>query len=190
MNEMREYFDALASQWDARCVHDPKKIRRILESCQLTRESRVLDIACGTGVLAPFLGEWNPAEIMGIDLSPKMIEIARRKHGAQVTYLCQDVLEYEGGPFDVAIVYSAFPHFLQPERLLQKAWDLLIPQGRLVIAHSQSRAEINAIHSGGASKISRGLMPATQLAALMESRFLVEEIIDDQQMYLVAGRKK
>ena len=120
MNKIRAYFDALAPQWDEVSVHDPQKIRKILHSCHLSKKSRVLDIACGTGVLAPFLLEWEPASVTGIDLSPKMIDIAQKKYGDRVTYICRDVLEYTGGPFDVCIVYSAFPHFLEPERLLGK----------------------------------------------------------------------
>lgn len=190
MNKIRAYFDALAPQWDEVSVHDPRKIRKILHSCHLSKKSRVLDIACGTGVLAPFLLEWEPASVTGIDLSPKMIDIAQKKYGDRVTYICQDVLEYTGGPFDVCIVYSAFPHFLEPEQLLEKANSLLSSSGRLVIAHSQSREQINSIHGGSASQVSRGLMEASQLAELMEPWFDMEEIVDDEQMYLVCGRKK
>ena len=190
MNKIRAYFDALAPQWDEVSVHDPQKIRSILHSCHLSKKSRVLDIACGTGVLAPFLLEWEPASVTGIDLSPKMIDIAQKKYGDRVTYICQDVLEYTSGPFDVCIVYSAFPHFLEPERLLEKANSLLSSSGRLVIAHSQSREQINSIHGGSASQVSRGLMEASQMAELMEPWFAVEEIVDDEQMYLVCGRKK
>lgn len=172
------------------CRHDAGKIQRILDECTITSADRVLDIACGTGVLAPFLLRRRPASITAIDLSPQMIARAKEKHPQGVRFLCGDVLKLKDGPFDVCIVYSAFPHFLEPERLLRKVWELLSPGGRLIIAHSQSRAQINAVHGGSASEISMGLMEAVRLTALMAPLFLVDTSIDSDEMYLVRGVKK
>ncbi|MBC8570411.1 class I SAM-dependent methyltransferase [Zongyangia hominis] len=188
-NKIQAYFDALAPRWDQMCSHDQEKIHRILDACAIAPTDRVLDIACGTGVLAPYLRERNPAAVTAIDLSPQMIARAREKHPEGVRFLCGDVLELRGETFDVCIVYSAFPHFLEPERLIQKAWELLSPGGRLVVAHSQSRAQINAVHGGSASEISMGLMEASRLQSLMEPLFTVTERIDNEEMYLVRGVK-
>lgn len=47
------YFDNLAENWDNICHHDMKKIDTIVSLAQLPENSRILDIATGTGVLIP-----------------------------------------------------------------------------------------------------------------------------------------
>ena len=46
------FFDERAGEWDAGMVRSDEKIGRILDNAKVTAGSRVLDIACGTGVLA------------------------------------------------------------------------------------------------------------------------------------------
>ncbi len=51
------------------------------EISQLPRGSRILDLGCGTGEVTQLLGYFsNIREIIGIDLSPEMIEIAQRQN--------------------------------------------------------------------------------------------------------------
>ena len=108
--------------------------------------------------------------------------------------LCRAIMRKSFGSSAPPIIYVIVPAWTDDrnkrEQLLEKANSLLSSSGRLVIAHSQSREQINSIHGGSASQVSRGLMEASQLAELMEPWFDVEEIVDDEQMYLVCGRKK
>ena len=44
---------------------------------------RVLDVGCGNGLLLPFVSSAaaRPVSYRGIDVSPRMVELARRSHG-------------------------------------------------------------------------------------------------------------
>jgi SAM-dependent methyltransferase len=76
---LRGFFDALADKCDFwrqrnRYYHDD--IERLCHFV-VPDGAKVLEIGCGTGGL---LASVNPSEGLGIDLSPKMVQIARRKH--------------------------------------------------------------------------------------------------------------
>ena len=88
------------------------------------------------------------------------------------------------------MVYNAFPHFSEPERLLEKLAAVTKPGGRVCIAHGMSRAMLDRHHSGSASKVSVELMHEDELAALLRRWFDVDVIVSDEQMYQVAGTKR
>lgn len=188
--EVIEFFDRLAPGWDAEMVRSDEIIRIILDNADVTAGKNVLDVACGTGVLIPDYLERNVASVTGIDISPKMAEIARSKFPQEyVTILCGDVENAAFDRlFDCIVVYNAFPHFPDPERLIRTLAGLLTPGGMLTVAHGMSREKIDAHHHGSASHVSNGLMPAEDLAAIFETVLNVTVIRSDDRMYQVVGR--
>ena len=188
--EVIEFFDRLAPGWDAEMVRSDEIIRIILDNADVTAGKNVLDVACGTGVLIPDYLERNVASVTGIDISPKMAEIARSKFPQDsVTILCGDVENAAfDRQFDCIVVYNAFPHFPDPERLIRTLAGLLTPGGMLTVAHGMSREKIDAHHHGSASHVSNGLMPAEDLAAIFETVLNVTVIRSDDRMYQVVGR--
>ena len=162
------FFDRLAPGWDAEMVRNEGIISTILDNAGVSEGTKVLDVACGTGVLIPDYLKRNVASVTGIDISPKMAELARAKFPQeQVTILCGDVeaTAFED-PFDCVVVYNAFPHFPDPDRLIRKLSSLLKTGGTLTVAHGMSREKIDAHHHGAASHVSNGLMSAEDLAAI------------------------
>ncbi len=186
-----EFFDRLAPDWDAEMIRSDEVIRTILDHAGVTAGKRVLDVACGTGVLIPDYLSRGVASVTGIDISPKMAEIAREKFPKDpVRILCGDVEETDFQErFDCIVVYNAFPHFPDPERLIRRLSDLLKPGGTLTVAHGMSREKINAHHSGTASKVSIGLMGAQELAELFGRYLEVTAVVSDERMYQVVGVK-
>ena len=190
--EVVEFFDRLAPGWDAEMVRSDEIIRTILDNAGVTAGKNVLDVACGTGVLIPDYLERNVASVTGIDISPKMAEIARSKFPQEsVTILCGDVETATfDRQFDCVVVYNAFPHFPDPERLIRTLAGLLVPGGALTVAHGMSREKIDAHHHGPASHVSNGLMPADDLAAIFGTVLTVSSVISDERMYQVVGRTR
>ena len=122
---------------------------------------------------------------------PEMIRIARGKFPQEnVRFLCGDVEELAlEDRYAVIMVYNAFPHFPEPERLVRVLSGYLAPGGRLTIAHGMSRAAIDDHHRGTASKVSCGLISEHVLAAMMRKYLTLEIKISDHRMYQVTGRK-
>ena len=186
-----EFFDRCAPSWDAELIRSDRKISIILDNAGVKQGSRVLDVACGTGVLMPdYLS--RGAEVTGIDISPEMIKLAEQKYaGTGVRFICGDVEAADvGQDFDAIVVYNSFPHFPDPERLIFRLSGLLAEGGILTVAHGMSREKIDAHHHGSASKVSIGLMPAEQLAEIFGRHLNVTAVISDDGMYQVAGMRK
>ena len=148
-------------------------------------------MATGTGVLIPDYLERGAASITGIDISPKMAEIARDKFPQEkVSILCGDVEETDFGRlFDCAVIYNAFPHFPDPERLIARLASLLKPDGTLTVAHGMSRQKIDAHHHGAARHVSNGLMNERELSEIFAKYLTVTVVISDERMYQVVGKR-
>lgn len=188
---VKAFFNQKAPEWDARCRPVPHKISAIVTLAQVKSGSRILDIACGTGVLFPELLSRKPQEIAGIDLSDKMIEIAGSKFKDACINLCVgDFLEYNGHNYDVAIIYSAYPHFTDKEGLIRQVYKCLKPGGRFMVAHSESRDRINNRHQKPkVEDVSDGLRPVAEEMAMWNRLFQVDVSADNEDIYFFSGIK-
>ncbi len=186
-----EFFDRLAPQWDADLIRHDQVIDTILEGAEVTSGKTVLDVACGTGVLVPDYLKRDVASITGVDISQEMVKIASAKFPQEnVRFLHLDVEALpEDQHYDTIMVYNAFPHFPDPERLIAKLSGLLNPGGTLTVAHGMSRAAIDHRHEGPASKVSLGLMHEDKLEAIFQKHLTVTVKISNGHMYQVTGKK-
>lgn len=183
-----EFFDRMAPQWDADMIRHDDVIATILDNAGVKPGVRVLDVACGTGVLIPDYLTRGVESVTGVDISPEMIRIAREKFSQDnVRFLCADVENAPLEEYDVIMVYNAFPHFPEPEELIKSLVGHLAIGGTLTIAHGMSRAQIDHHHEGTASKVSCGLMSEHALAAMMRKYLDVTVKISDDRMYQVTG---
>ena len=85
---MRRFFDRLAPEWDERIRPDsPEHLAPLgaaLDGIE-TIPRRALDIGTGTGAAALMIARrFEGAEVAGIDISPRMIEVARAKVPAEL----------------------------------------------------------------------------------------------------------
>lgn len=186
------YFDSRAAGWDGELVKNDTVIGKILDNAEVGEGMDILDVACGTGVMIPFYLDRGAASVTAIDISPKMARIAGEKFAGEprVRVLCGDVEETDfHRTFDRIVVYNAFPHFPNPQRLIRQLASLLKEGGRLTIAHGASREAIDGHHAGPASAVSNGLMQADRLKKLFDPYFEVEVMISNRQMYQVSGVK-
>ena len=126
MNKVADFSDTLADRWDELCYHDPEKLNDILRRTGLRKGLRILDIGCGTGVLESYLLPYSPLQIVGVDISPGMIEKARSKYATPIVdFRCQDVRDIRGKSFDYIIAYSVFPHFQEPAKAATGSTDTM-----------------------------------------------------------------
>jgi SAM-dependent methyltransferase len=109
-----------------------EEIAGFLRSHLLPGPRRILDAGCGTGHYCGRLAA-DGHEVVGVDLDPQMIEVARRQYPA-VTFRCLNVLEIGDltPPFDLIFcIGNVAPHLTQDEfaRFLDLVVRLLRPGG-------------------------------------------------------------
>lgn len=95
----------------------------------------LLDLGCGTGSLSLLAAE-RGHHVTGVDLSPRMIDLARAKHaGRDAVFLVGDAQAPPVGEqrFDVLLVRHVLWALPDPGRVLRRWRGLLRPGGRLVL---------------------------------------------------------
>lgn len=169
-NDVSKFFDSLAPHWDEGITSPPLDL---LLSSGIKKGNKVLDVACGTGIITPVLHSLCERDVLGIDISPKMIEIAKANHRDEkgVRFLCEDFAEFKGdGDYDLVVIYNAFPHFVDLNALKKALLRTLKKGGKAAILHSLSRKQLGHHHEGLGPSISR-----TIASPLDEARFFYPE---------------
>ncbi len=128
--------------WSAR-LYDPligrfvRRLREIAISMLPPCEgATVLDVGCGTGMHLELYAR-SGCRISGIDLSPAMLAIARKRLGSEADLRLEDAREipFEDHSFDVVIT-SLFLHEHPPEErsaILNQMKRVMKPEGRMMI---------------------------------------------------------
>jgi len=118
----------------ARILVDLRKARSVLAPDQ-----RALEIGCGTGIISLGIAPYAAA-VIGIDLSPEMVEIAQRKAERQgvanVDFRVGDgySLSFDDASFDTVLLFNTLHVVREPTALLREARRLLVQSGYLVTA--------------------------------------------------------
>jgi ubiquinone/menaquinone biosynthesis C-methylase UbiE len=133
---LRTMFDGLAPTWETRI--GPHHLWALdLALAEVSPPRRVLDLGTGTGVVALALADRYPAaDILGIDLSPGMIDEARRKVPSElagrVGFELGDAsaLGSPDATFDLVVLSNMIPFFDELARVVA-------PGGTLVLSFSK-----------------------------------------------------
>lgn len=116
--------------------------RTILRNAQragLRNGMRVLEIGCGIGTVTSLLAKANPKGfVLGVDISPKSIEHARRNLASQkhVRFLVSDMSDFrEPDRFDLVVLPDVIEHIPEEQHpaLFASIADHLTPNGRVLI---------------------------------------------------------
>ncbi|MCR5456894.1 MAG: methyltransferase domain-containing protein [Clostridiales bacterium] len=190
-NEVKSFFDSLAGHWDDNMVINEKTIDLILKNAGIKSNGKVLDVACGTGVLIPYYLDRGVSSVTAIDISLKMIEIAGNKFKSKnVVFICDDAVNHTfDTEFDNIVVYNAFPHFGNPDGLIYNLSSCLKSGGRLTIAHSMSRDKINEHHGNISKNLFVDLMTIDELSDLVGRYLRVTITVSDENMYQIVAEK-
>lgn len=117
-----------------------RSIRRgqlIAQAAQLAPGKKALEIGCGTGLFSRIFAE-SGAQILAVDISPELIDIAKRFDFPKKNVNFRDVpFEDDSlnndGPFD-AVIGSSVLHHLEVKPALKRIFELLKPGGILAFA--------------------------------------------------------
>jgi len=186
---IKEYFDNLAGVWDKICVHDEKKIEYILNLLDISKTDAVLDCGCGTGILEKFLLNLS-SDITAVDISSKMLRIAKNKYkGLGIKFLNADLFDVDI-KFDFAILYNIYPHIFEKTKLSKKLYEILNPDGRFVIFHTDGKDALNKMHSIKASGLAVELNDVKIEKKHFEKLFDITMEIDNKDYFLISGIKR
>ena len=147
-------------------------------------EEAVLDIACGTGMVAQLVAKTH-AKVIGLDLNAGMLAVARGvpSDGAPVEWVEGSALDlpFPAGSFDVVLCQLGLQFFPDQGRALREMLRVLGPAGRAALSVYSpiertpgARAFVVALDEvlgADASRIKRGehsFANPTQLETLME----------------------
>jgi len=97
-----------------------------IENCKPIEGRRFLDVGCGNGLYSVELGKKGAAGVLGLDISPVMIERCRQsasKEGLEdcLSFIQTDLLQYEpDSNFDVSYGIGLFDYISEPLPVLRK----------------------------------------------------------------------
>ena len=137
-------FDAIAQRYDRLNRVLSFGLDRAWRNVAIRRlgnqfEKRVLDVATGTGDVAFAMRKLEPEEIVGVDISEEMLQIARRKLSEYDTDSIDFVkasveqLPFESNSFNGAIVAFGVRNFANLDAGLQSIQRVLKPKAPLVV---------------------------------------------------------
>jgi ubiquinone/menaquinone biosynthesis C-methylase UbiE len=136
-NTVRSRYDTFAGRYDERWArYVERSIDQTLQRAHLSGEARVLDVGCGTGVLLARIAEAHPrAALAGVDLSDKMLEVARGRLAARADLVSATAsgLPFEDHSFTTVVSSSALHYFPDPRAGLVEMFRVLEPGGELVL---------------------------------------------------------
>jgi SAM-dependent methyltransferase len=128
---------------------------RLVEAVTEVRPRRVLEVGCGWGELAEWIARESAAEVLAVDLSPRMVELARER-GVDARLGDVQQLPFGDGEFDCVVAAWMLYHVPDLEAALGEIARVLRAGGRFVAA-TNSRLhliEVRELVGSGPSNLS------------------------------------
>ena len=107
-------------------------IRSWLSNCET-----IIDVGCGPGVFERELSDLN---VIGVDSSPEMIKIAKRKSKAEFKVAQAESLAFPDERFDGVFFISALSFIGDYQKAIDEAARVLMPGGRIVALMCNTRS--------------------------------------------------
>nr|AEH57253.1 putative methyltransferase [Prochloron didemni P3-Solomon] len=147
-NETKDAWNAMAHLWDERMGDEGNDFHRLLvwpsteRLLRLKDNTRVLDIACGTGLTSKRLAALG-AKVLAVDFAREMIEKAKartHRYSQRVEYRVLDATdekalnELESNRFDVAICAMGLMDMVNLKPLMKFLAKVLSPSGDFIFS--------------------------------------------------------
>ncbi|MFO7527543.1 MAG: class I SAM-dependent methyltransferase [Marinobacter sp.] len=110
----------------------------VADAAGVREGQRVLDVACGTGVLTRTLAQrvGEQGAVSALDINPAMLTVARARGPQTVDWKqgAAGALPYGDGQFDAVVSQFGLMLFPDPEMALREMMRVVVPGGRLAVA--------------------------------------------------------
>jgi SAM-dependent methyltransferase len=97
---------------------------------------RVLDLGCGFGWHCQYAVEHGAASVIGVDISEKMLAVAKDKTSKEIEYICQPIedVKFPEHSFDIVISSLTFHYLESFEDIVKNVFTWLIKGGDFVFS--------------------------------------------------------
>jgi SAM-dependent methyltransferase len=118
----------------------------LLDAAGVREGARILDVACGPGLLAGEAAARH-ATVVAVDLSPVMLARARTQHPCiEFREGDAEALPFVEASFDAVVCNFGLGHFARPERAIEEFARVLVPSGVVAVSWWQlPRSRLNGI---------------------------------------------
>lgn len=142
-----DQFTRQAIPFSQRRIHsNGKTLEQLRDACALSGSERVLDVACGPGIVSCFLAA-SAREVVGVDMVPAMLELAaarqREQNRTNLSWQPGKATElpFADASFDVVVARYSFHHYDDPMAAFAEMKRVCRPGGRIVIMDVAPRSE-------------------------------------------------
>jgi ubiquinone/menaquinone biosynthesis C-methylase UbiE len=135
----QEFTQQAASFAASAATTDPSQVARLVEAIGDSARGRVLDVACGPGIVTSALAE-RAREVVALDLTPQMLQKAKERctKAGRTNVVFKEgsatVLPFADACFDAVVTRLSFHHFLEPGSVLKEMLRVLRLGGVVAIA--------------------------------------------------------
>lgn len=196
LDETRRFWDQQAPTFDDERDHgltDPHTRRawqELLTNSIGSNPTRIADLGSGTGTLAVLLAALGHS-VIGLDLSPTMVDRARdkaAKAGRNVEFVVGDASKPElpPGQFDVVLARHVLWAMPDPADALDRWLQLLTPRGHLVLIEGFWHTG-GGMHASFVSELLEQRVSTMTLEHLPERIYWGREINDER--YLISAHR-
>ncbi len=139
MNKSEKFWDKSASKFDQAEKKDEQSYIKIVDQTKkyLKTSDIVLDFGCGTGLISNEIAGYVKL-ICAVDISSKMIEIAKNKADNRkiqnIDFTHSTIFDerYKSGSFDVILAFYILHLLEDDQKTIQRINDLLKPGGLII----------------------------------------------------------
>jgi ubiquinone/menaquinone biosynthesis C-methylase UbiE len=180
-----EFGQQAANFASSAAINDEAHVRRLVDPIGAAARGRVLDVACGPGIVTAVLAG-IARDVVALDLTPEMLNKARErcaKAGRTNVHFeggTADALPFDDASFDAVATRLSFHYFSEPQKVLAEMHRVLKPSGIIAVAdvvtaedqeHSALQNAIEQLRDPSHVR----MLPASELRALVTAqRFSIE----------------
>jgi ubiquinone/menaquinone biosynthesis C-methylase UbiE len=138
VDHLVDFFDQVAPNYDswAGGLHG-RVAARLVELVAPKRGQHALDVGTGTGLVADLVAaKVKPGTVIGIDLSERMLSVARSRKAANAQFvgMAAERLVFRPMTFDLVTMGEALVYLADPAAALEEAHRVLRPKGRIAVS--------------------------------------------------------
>jgi ubiquinone/menaquinone biosynthesis C-methylase UbiE len=141
VDHLVDFFDQIAPSYDGWAGGQHARVAaRLVELAKPKRGEHVLDVGTGTGLVAHRVAaKVSPGTVIGIDLSDRMLSIARSKSlkNTQFVGMAAERLVFRPHTFDLVTMGESLAYLADPQEALNEVHRVLKPGGRLAVSNQR-----------------------------------------------------